>query len=133
MLIFAYADEALQKTNGVDFPLYISFNCTHYGYSLDCWRKVFMSLGTEPKDFLNPNSRMIDFLFPPALQDRTKNTQVTAHVVSMVDIKDETISSLGAWLAAVSPQTAEALREYEKRENLFEWTKFVTNKRQPRL
>ncbi|MGD2295915.1 MAG: hypothetical protein PVF22_08765, partial [Candidatus Aminicenantes bacterium] len=41
MLIFAYADEALQKTNGVDFPLYISFNCTHYGYSLDCWRKVF--------------------------------------------------------------------------------------------
>ena len=129
MLIFAYADEALQKLNGIDFPLYISFNCTHYGYSLDLWTKVFRSLGTEPQGFLNPNAKMTDFLFNPALQNRVKNSQISARVVSMVEIGEDTIASIGKWLTIISPKTAQALQNYERKEGLFEWEKFLTTER----
>jgi glutamate racemase len=129
MLIYAYADEALQKLNGTDFPLYISFNCTHYGYSLDLWREVFHDLGTEPMGFLNPNSRMTEFMDLPAHFNRFKSTHVTTRVVSMVEIGEETILSLGRWIAEISPKTAAALQKYEFKENLFEWQKFVTTER----
>ena len=79
MLIYAYADEALHKLSDPLSSLYVSFNCTHYGYSLDLWKKVFQGLQATPQAFLNPNSGMINFLFPPEYprqvrQDRDQNS-----------------------------------------------------------
>ena len=129
MLIFAYADEALQKLDDPDSSLYISFNCTHYGYSLDLWKKGFTNLDAEPKAFLNPNSRMINFLFPPEFQERVQETEITIRVVSMVEIGKDKIASIGGWLDGISPQTSEALQAYEWNLNLFEWKKFMSSER----
>jgi glutamate racemase len=129
MLIFAYADEALQKTGNHYSSLYVSLNCTHYGYSLPLWKKAFESHGIKPLAFLNPNSKMIDTLFPDSRLDRVKSTELSAAAVSMVKIDEQKINSIGKWLSDKSPLTAKALKNYEFRESLFEWKKFVSSSR----
>jgi hypothetical protein len=47
----------------------------------------------------------------------------------MVQISQERIDSIGKLLKGISPQTAEALFNYELRENLFEWRKYLTSER----
>lgn len=130
MLIFAYVDEALQKVRNHRSRLYVSFNCTHYGYSLNKWKKAFQNLGIKPLAYLNPNSRMIDFLFQPHRKNRFSSTEISARAVSMVKIGDEKISSLEKWLREISPRTADALINYEFDENLFEWKKFIHQPRE---
>lgn len=125
MLIFAYVDEALQKTGIRTDPLIVSLNCTHYGYSLDLWREAFGSLGVEPVAFLNPNPMINDFLYRPQHQGRFKNTDISVRVVSMVEIEKKKRESIGTFLQPISPQTARALRDYEKDPDLFEWKRFL--------
>jgi glutamate racemase len=115
MLIYAYVDEALQKIGDPHPPLLFSLNCTHYGYSYDFWVEAIKSHGIEPLAILNPNSRMIDFLFPSQIRDRFQKT----------DIYKNKKESLGGWLRRISPQTAEALENYELKEDLFEWKSLV--------
>lgn len=129
MLISAYVDEALQTVQNIQLPLYVSFNCTHYGYSLDLWKAVFRGNDLEPLDFLDPNSNMSDFLFESKRRNRFKSTDVSSQVISMVQISQERIDSIGKWLKGISPHTAEALFNYELRENLFEWRKYLTSER----
>lgn len=128
MLIFAYVDEAFQNIGDRKAPLLVSLNCTHYGYSLDLWRKAFANHGVEPIAYLNPNSKMIDFLFPLKHRNRFKGTDISIHIVSMVEIGQEKIDSIGTCLQKLSPQTALALKNYELKENLFEWKKFIKNR-----
>jgi glutamate racemase len=125
MLVLAYVDEALQKLGNPDPELYVSFNCTHYGYSLDLWESAFVSLGAKPKAFLNPNFRMNDFLLQSPHKVRHQKTDVSVKVVSMVEIDAKRIGSIGRWLEDLSPQTADALRNYTRDSNLFEWKKIV--------
>ncbi|MBN1224166.1 MAG: aspartate/glutamate racemase family protein [Candidatus Aminicenantes bacterium] len=129
MLIYAYVDEALQKSGNLGSALYVSFNCTHYGYSLELWKKAFRSLGTEPLGYLNPNFKMNDFLFTVQKSSRFPETHISADVVSMVPIDKERIDSIGNWIKELSPQTAAALKNYSYKENLFEWKTFVTGNR----
>jgi glutamate racemase len=129
MLIFAYVDEALKKIGTQRHPLYVSLNCTHYGYSLDIWKKAFNDLGVSPLAFLNPNSRMIDFLFPPKSRNRYKKTDILTRMVSMVEISQEKIASIGTYLKTYSPETARALTNYELRENLFEWKHCIEDRK----
>lgn len=126
LLVLAYVDEALQKFGHPEPELYVSFNCTHYGYSLNLWKKAFESLGASPRAFLNPNFRMNDFLFQSPHTGRYKTSKVTIQVVSMVEIANERIQSIGRWLEGLSPQTADALRNYTRDPELFEWKKFVS-------
>lgn len=128
MLILAYVDEALQKVSNRRAPLLVSLNCTHYGYSLDLWKNAFHSLGIEPLAILNPNARMNDFLFEDRYQNRFKNTEISVQVVSMVEIGEKKVESLGSFLFPLSPQTADALRKYLWREDLFEWKTCLKNR-----
>ena len=130
MLIFAYVDEALKKINDPHTKLLVSFNCTHYGYSLDLWKNAFQSQGVEPLAFLNPNSRMNDFLFRPQDQDRFQSTEISVRVVSMVEIGKKKMESLGTFLNPISPQTAEALQEYQWNKDLFEWKSYIKRQNQ---
>jgi glutamate racemase len=128
MLIFAYVDEALQKIKDRSTKLLVSLNCTHYGYSLDLWKNAFRSQGVMPVQFLNPNSRMNDFLFRPQYRDRFQRTDISVRIVSMVEIGEGKMESLGSLLLPISPQTTDALRKYEWKEDLFLWKSFVKNR-----
>ncbi|MFB0565725.1 MAG: aspartate/glutamate racemase family protein [Candidatus Aminicenantaceae bacterium] len=129
MLILAYVDEALQKIPSAHPLLYVSLNCTHYGYSLKLWEEAFKTYGVEPLAFLNPNSKMTDFLFPSQKLNRFISTEISTLVVSMVEISKDKIDSIGLWLKTTSPQTADALAHYDLRPALFEWEKYVVSER----
>ena len=72
---------------------------------------------------------MTRFLFKPELKNRAKNTNVDIRMVTMVKIGEKEKVSIGLQLSAVSPQAAEALQNYELRENLFSWKEFVVTER----
>ncbi len=125
MLIQAYVDEALQKVGKPIPPLIISFNCTHYGYSLKLWKKAMQDLGANPLIYLNPNSRIADILANPRMQNRYSKILISVRVVSMVSIGRQQLESFGSYLKAISSQTAEALHDYQLNQDLFEWKNFI--------
>jgi len=128
MLIDAYVDEALSGMGETSGPLSVSFNCTHFGYSMEFWKMAFASRGVEVTAFLNPNTQQIDFLLPENLQQRYARSEVDVKVVSMTEIPADRQDSIGRYLHAVSPATESALRGYELRPDLFEWRSLVTGK-----
>ena len=65
----------------------------------------------------------------PDLKNRAKNTEISVRMVSMVKIGEQEMLSIGRRLDNLSPQTAEALQNFELRENLFSWKEFVTSER----
>ena len=121
MLIDAYVDEALSRAGDTQGPLSVSFNCTHFGYSMAFWKLAFSSRGVEVTKFLDPNTRMIDFLLPTSRQQRYPQSEVSVKVVSMIDIPADRQDSIGRWLHTVSPVTETALRNFELKPDLFEW------------
>jgi len=125
MLIAGCVNEALQSLPSPPPPLLASLNCTHYGYSLPLWEKAFAEEGVRPLAILNPNSRMTDPLFEKMYMGRYKGTEVSARVVSMVQISPAKVGSLARWLQDVSPEVADALRAHEHVPDLFEWEKFI--------
>ena len=124
-LIDAYVDEALAAFGLSDEPLYVSFNCTHYGYSLDAWRTAFAARGITVTAYLDPNLKMIDFLVPAGQPARYEQTKVRVRAVSMVEITPDRQSSIGRYLQGVSPVTAVALQNYELHPDLFLWRDLV--------
>jgi glutamate racemase len=127
MLICAYVDEALQKISDRSARLLVSFNCTHYGYSIDLWKNAFQTQGAEPISFLDPNRKMNDFLFRPQHKDRFQSTDISVRIISMVEIGKGKMDSLGAILIKDSSLTVEALQVYEWDIDLFEWQSFIKN------
>jgi glutamate racemase len=125
MLISAYAAEAIKNLPDTAAPVLVSLNCTHYGYSLDLWRRAFEDQDVRPAAFLNPNARMLEFLFVPETQGRYPETRVTVEVVSMVEIGTARQRSIGSRLREISPQTTEALAGYRWDPGLFEWDSLV--------
>jgi glutamate racemase len=126
MLISGCVSEALEKLPSPLPPLLASLNCTHYGYSLPLWERAFEEAGIKPLAVLNPNSRMTDVLFNRAYFGRSKKTEIRIRVVSLVEIGRSKIDALAVQLGRVSRETAEALRSYEHKPDLFEWESFVT-------
>jgi glutamate racemase len=121
MLISAYVGEALQGLPDPEAPILVSLNCTHYAYSLELWRKAFLDQGARPAAILDPNTRMLDFLFSGETRGRFEEARVSVEAVSMVKIGRAELASIGSWLNGVSPQTARALADYEWEPELFEW------------
>lgn len=120
MLIYSYVDEALRKVGKGNSPLYVSLKCTRYGYSNELWTKASQSFGIAPLRFLNPNNWMNDFLFSDQKKHRFDDMDVSDEVISMVSIDKQRIDSIGNWLRAVSPQTAEAHRNYTDHKDLLD-------------
>ncbi len=120
-LIFSYVGEAAAKLADRRVPLYAALFCTHFGYAAELWERAFAGQGLTLAGLVNPNSRMIDPLDPPDKRNRARRTRLRARVISMVEIPESVRSSLGEWLAPVSPSTAAALKSYQLVPRLFEW------------
>ncbi len=121
LLIEAYVDEALAKLGAPPRHLAAGLVCTHYGYALDLWKAAFAGKGFSRLTILNPNDRLAEVLIPPGTARRFAHTEIAARAVSMVEIAAAKRISLAEALAALSPETAAALRDYELRPGLFEW------------
>jgi glutamate racemase len=126
MLIDAYVDEALSGMGETTGPLTVSFNCTHFGYSMNFWKQAFASRGVDVSAFLDPNTLMIDFLLPSSSQHRYPQTDITVNVVSMIDIPADRLDSIGRYLHTASPVTETALQNFELIPALFQWRDLIS-------
>lgn len=125
LLIESFVDEALAKFKNGFSRLLVSLNCTHFGYSMELWRKALESRRVSSYTFVNPNASLAEKLISVKGVKRYAATAISAKVVSMVEIGREKVEALGGWLRKISPETAEALAHYELKKDLFEWKRLV--------
>lgn len=120
-LVKKYVDAALEKFPQKNKPVFISFNCTHYGYIADLFKENFLEKGYQVRELLDPNPLMADFIFHSPYQHRFDSTTVTVKIVSQPKMSAKRIQSISALIEKVSPQTANALRSYQFVPDFFEW------------
>lgn len=121
LMIAGVANDALAALPKPRPPVLIGLVCSHYGYAGETWPRSIQEAGATPLAVLNPNRALVEALCPPDTPRRHAKPQITARVVSMVEIAPPKRRSLGAWLQRVSPVVAEALAGYELRPDLFDW------------
>ncbi len=119
LLISAYVDEATAGLPQPPPPLLAGLVCTHYGYSRDLWAAAFAEKGLAGIKILDPNTKLAEWLVPKGAERLFEKTEITARVLSMVDIPQAKRDTLAAWLERISPAVAAALRAAEIRPNLF--------------
>ncbi len=114
-----YVNQALTHVDP-EKPIFVSLNCTHYGYAMDVFKSVFEQAGFPDVHIIDPNPRMSDFLFQEKYLHRFPKTDVSVEVVSRVEISQKKKDSLDGLLRAVSPMTADALQNYKFDAELFD-------------
>lgn len=127
-LVKKYVDEALAGLKDTQEPVYVSYNCTHYGYVDDLFRQAFKEKGVEVAAFLDPNPMMADFIFDPKYIGRYPQSEVNVQVVSQTKISPMEVKSIARLIKGHSAQTAEALRKYRFTPRSFEWQSIVKGK-----
>ena len=120
-LIQEFSQEASQKLNlEPGTKLFVALCCTHYGYSMDNFQKTLDSLTGQPVEILNPNSSMSKGCIEKN-QASCTDASINIRVVSRIKIAPEKLEAINQIIAKESQPTAEALKNYELNENLFEF------------
>jgi|APCry1669188910_1035180.scaffolds.fasta_scaffold33286_2 glutamate racemase len=117
MLISAYLNEALEQLAGTSGAVYLSLNCSHFGYSEDLWKSAFSETPFKFGAVLDPNHRMGDFLADPKYSNRYPETALSFKVVSKVELLNE--KSMFNIFEVKSPGLAKALHNYQLLPGLF--------------
>jgi glutamate racemase len=114
-----FASEAVGRLPRKPAGIVAGLCCTHYGYCRDQFAGSLRSLAGGNVEIVNPNDRMGKVLFPSAKTSGAGDAKVTVSVVSRAFISDGEIRSIAALLEPVSGPTADALRGYERKRDLF--------------
>jgi glutamate racemase len=117
MLISAYLNEALEKLPVKHGDVFISLNCSHFGYSTDLWKKAFSKTPYKLGGILDPNLIMGDRLMDDSILKRFPDTKISYQVVSKVELLNE--KAMFNIFRVVSPELAEALKNYSTIIDLF--------------
>ncbi len=120
LLISEYVSQALEKIDNAGTPVFASLNCTHYGYSMEQFKSAFAEVNYPGIKIINPNPQMSNFLFNNNYINRYHETEVIVEVVSKTKITKAKIASLGKLVENISPQTAEATKNYKYDPDLFD-------------
>ena len=117
-----FVSQALTRVPGHTGSVYAGLCCTHYGYSKGFFEESFREKGVNDAVIVDPNARMGEVLFPPGAKRRVERPDVRVEVVSRAVITPEETASIGGLVEPVSPATAEALRNYQLKKDLFPYT-----------
>jgi len=116
MLISVYLNEALEGLPK-ESPLYISLNCSHFGYSERLWQKVLDNAGYNHGKILNPNTKMGDIITPEKLKNRFIYPKLTLQVISQVELLN--VKTMCRLFQRTSPDLADAIENYRFVPGLF--------------
>lgn len=122
-LIELYVNEAVTYLPEDKGKVIVALCCTHYGFCADVFSKAFAAAGRKDIVIVNPNERMADSLFAPASENKFPASDVTVKVVSRAFLSPEEIRGISGQLEKASPRTADALRRYERKMDLFPFPK----------
>lgn len=124
-LVNAYVADAINLL-GEEDELFVSYNCTHYGYVDNKFQDAFNKAQKKVKGFLNPNPFMNDVFFNDAFYNRFESTTATIKVVSQAELTPGKIGSIYTLIEPLSEDAANALFDYQFEPDFFEW-KSITN------
>ncbi len=119
MLIMSYVDEALEKASKSDQELFVSLNCTHFGYATNLWLNAFDFSGRMPKALINPNNQMARILLNKKPTKDLKKSNIKIQIISKVKIDKQSQESISKLLAKESIAASKALMEYQIVTDLF--------------
>jgi glutamate racemase len=122
-LIELYVNEAVTHLPGTSGKVIVALCCTHYGFCSDVFSQAFAAAGRNDIEIVNPNDKMADVLFAPAAENKFPASDVTVKVVSRAFLSPEEIRGISGLLEKESPKTADALRKYERKADLFPFPK----------
>jgi glutamate racemase len=116
-LIDKYVTEILTEIPETS-DLYISLNCTHYGYAQQLWQEVFASKNIQLKGILDPNNQMANRLFFNK-NNIISNPDIDIKVVSKVKMHPENQNAMIQLFKNEVPALAKAISDYDYLPYLF--------------
>jgi glutamate racemase len=119
MLISAYLSEALENVSDKNDRIYLSLNCSHYGYSESLWEKAMRSQPYEYGGIINPNEIMGDILISGKYRNRFADTKISFLVVSRTEIPNK--NAMFEIFRDNDPGLAEALKNCIINPELFDY------------
>lgn len=119
-LVYQYVEETLPEIKEGE-EVYVSYNCTHYGYVDNIFQQAFKDKGIEVKEFLDPNPLMANFIFEEKYRNRYDNTEVTVKIISQPELPPGRQAAIYELIVLTSEQTADALFDYTFTPDFFEW------------
>ncbi len=118
-MIDRYLGEAAGKIQKNNAPVFAVFCCTHFNYSRELFRSWLKHHLGDNVTIINPNSALSDHLLGLYPDGVVAETMVKVSVVSRIVWNDEKVKAIADVVSEISPQTAEALRNYQQDVNLF--------------
>lgn len=116
MLIDYYMQEALAKLPDESGSVYLSLNCTHYGYSEKLWVEAFKNTLYTFGGVINPNRAMAEMLIVKAGRSRN-DTEFQLSVISKVELNNT--GALQRFFLDTAPKISDALKNYTLVPDLF--------------
>jgi glutamate racemase len=117
MLISAYLGEAIETLPQNNDQVFLSLNCSHYGYSEPQWKQAADDLKIRVGGILNPNFTMGDFLMDRKSKGKYPETKLSFEVVSRVEMNNE--KAIASLFSSATPELAAALENYKIITDLF--------------
>lgn len=117
LLIAVYLSEAIEQLRNKQGNLYLSLNCSHFGYSMDLWEKALRETTHLHGDILDPNHVMGDLLMPEKYRHRFRQTDISLRVISKVELLN--MKSIYDLFKTKDPELAAALENYSMIPDLF--------------
>lgn len=117
-LISKYVDSALGQIPDKDQKIFFGLCCTHFGYSKDVFLEESSQL--KKREVLDPNILMSEFVVKK--NKKHKSIQTSVEIYSRAELTDLEISSIGGLIKKSSPQAERALKNYNLKKDLFDFT-----------
>lgn len=123
-LVETYVDEAMENidTKRVG-KISVGLCCSHYGYSAEAFSRALKQKVGDRFELLNPNKAMVALFAAAGRVKPGKPTKTSVEVVSRVAFTEQEIQSIAGALKRTSRKTADALRRYQRKEDLFPFKK----------
>jgi len=93
--------------------------CSHYGYSRRAFEEILPAELRAAVDVIDPNAEMSRALLARVRPGAFQETVTRVEVVSRAELRPGEREAIAAAVGARSPKTAEALRAYRRRPDLF--------------
>ena len=99
--------------------MFAALFCTHFGYCRDLIKEKLEGQIRGPVTVLDPSQRMAAFLFESCGRKRHSRTALDMRVVSRIVWDQTKIDAISEIIEKQSAETAEALKSYEHKPDLF--------------
>ena len=118
-MIHRFMGQAAQNIDPACGTVYAALCCTHFAYCQGLIQVVLADVAKKTVKILNPNRQMAGYLSANCRDTRFSHTEIDIQVVSKIIWDERKIKSISNLIQPVSPETANALKNYKQVSNLF--------------